>query len=167
METCQQCSRTGMTETTHFIIQLICSHIIHARCLEKAQDCLGCRDIYVKNKRKLFLRAKMYAERQVPEEFNAFKWDIGMSGYLRMIISLGDDGRIVQKTSFVKYGIIQHPICIAAQRDKWEECERYAEKRWEEIQYMDKRRLEEKEATRKMNVWILNRIENDEGVVCE
>ena len=156
-----------MGETIHVMIRLICSHWIHANCLEKAPGCVGYKDVCIGNKRKLFMRAKAYAERRVPEEFNAFKWNIGLSGYLRMIIGLDNDGRIAQETSFVEYGIIQHPICVAAQREDWQECERYAEKRWHEIQYMEKRRLEEKEATRKMECWILSRLEGDEGVECD
>ena len=75
-------------------------------------------------------------------------WIVGMSGYLRMIINLVDDGSIAQGTSFVEYRNIQHPIYVAAQREDWQECERCAKKRWQEIQCIEKRGLEEKEAKR-------------------
>ena len=161
------CKRSGMGETWHIMIKLICCHWMHASCLEKAPSCVGCKEVYIPNKRRLFLRARAYAGRQVPEEFSAWKWSIGISGYLKMIISLDNEERIEQETSFVEYGIFQHPLVVAARRDDWQECERYAERRWKEIEYMEERRLEEKEATRKMECWILSRLEGDEGVECD
>ena len=70
MEICTACKETGVFETLHIMIRLLCSHWIHARYLEKSVDCVECRPVYVIGKRKLFMRAKVFAERKIPEEFS-------------------------------------------------------------------------------------------------
>ena len=166
MEFCTACKETGVFETLHVMIRLLCNHWIHSECLAKAEDCVECRQMFVREKRKIFMRAKAFAGRKVPEEFSKHKESIGMSGYLKVVITLDDNGSIRHVTEFEEYGEIGHPICLAARNQEWKKCEDYAEKRWKDMQYMEKRRTEEKEAKRRMDVWILNKVEGDEGVEC-
>ena len=112
------------------------------------------------------MRAKVVAERKIPEEFSKCREGIGMRRYLKVVVDLDDTGSINQVSEFIKYGEVGHPISIAARNHEWEKCEKYAEKRWEDMKYMEKRRVEEKEAKRWMDVRILNKIKGDEGVEC-